>query len=187
MAGIEDLLRTIQQSQMIGKQLGLHSQLAELAKSQEVWKKNFTGLTMLGDIAKVLKNQETYNKSHLFNMGDIAKNWTAISKPFLPDTTLAAIQGICRHHQQIFSQFRTASEVLQKITKPNHFSSLQTALQGIASQMAVVSATTKRWDLIEDFEKISKKAISIGESITDKGAITGNDIDVIINVINNCG
>lgn len=125
MAGIEDLLKTIQQSQMLGKQLGLHSQLAELAKSQEVWKKSFTGINMLGDIAKTLKIQETYNKSHLFGMGDIARNWAAISKPVLPDTTLAAIQGIGRQHQQIFSQFKAASEALQKIAVPNHFSSFK--------------------------------------------------------------
>lgn len=130
MAGIEDLLKTIKQTQTLGKQLGLHSQLAELAKSQEIWKKNLTGLNMFQDIAKTLKIQETYNKSHLFSMGDIAKNWAAIAKPVLPDSTLAAIQGIGRQHQQIFSQFKTASEALQKIAIPNHFSGLQTALQG---------------------------------------------------------
>lgn len=179
MAGIEDLLKTIKQSQMLGKQLGLHSQLAELAKSQEVWKKSFTGLNMFHDIAKTLKIHETYNKSHLLRMGDIAKNWAAISKPILPDSTLSAIRGIGLQHQQIFSQFKTASEALQKIAIPNHFSSLQIALQGITSQMASVSAIKRRWDLIEDFEEISSEAASIGESITDKSIITGNDIEII--------
>jgi hypothetical protein len=176
---IEDLLKTIQQSQMLGKQSGLHSQLAELAKSQEVWKKRLIGSNMLGDIAKTLKIQEAYNKSHLFNMGDIAKNWAAISKPILPDSTLSAIRSIGLQHQQIFSQFKAASEALQKIAIPNHFPSLQIALRGITSQMASVSAATRRWDLIEDFEEISNEAVSIGESITDKGTITGNDIEII--------
>lgn len=45
--------------------------------------------------------------------------------------------------------------------------------------MATVSTATRRWDLIEDFEEISNEALSIGESITDRGAITGNDIEII--------
>jgi hypothetical protein len=179
MAGINELLKTIQQFQVLGKQLGLHSQLAELVKSQEVRKKSFSGLNMLSDITKTLKIQETCNKAHLFGMGDIAKNWAAISKPILPDSTLSAIRNIDFQHQEIFSQFKTASEALQKIAIPNHFSSLQIALQGITSQMASVSSTTRRWDLIEDFEEISNEAMSIGESITDKSTITENDIETI--------
>lgn len=179
MTGIEDLLKTIKQSQTHGKQFGLHSQLTELAKSQEIWKKNFVELNMFQDIAKTLKIREIYNKSHLFGMGDIAKNWAAIAKPVLPNSTFAAIQSIGQQHQQIFLQFRTASEALQKIAIPNHFYDLQSALQGITGQMASVSAAKRRWDLIENFEEISNEAVSIGENITDKGAITGKDIEVI--------
>jgi hypothetical protein len=117
---------------MLIKQPGLHSQLAEIARSQEVWKKTFTGFNMFHDIAKTLKIQEIYKKSHLFSMGDTLKNWAALSKPIFPDSTLAAIQSINLQHQHIFLQFRTASEALQKIAIPNHFSSLQIALEGIA-------------------------------------------------------
>lgn len=57
MAGFDDLLNNIRLSQNAIKQMGLSTQLTEMFKAQQLWKKNLTGMSMYSEILKGLINR----------------------------------------------------------------------------------------------------------------------------------
>src|SRR5690606_16649671 len=46
------------------------------------------------------------------------------------------------------------------------------AISGLSGQLASIAATQRKWDLIDDFEKITEEAVSLNERIFDNNGVT---------------
>lgn len=101
MAGIDDILKSGQWSQNIQKSLGLSSQISEMLKARERNIKNFSGVSMMAEIAKSMQHQKMFANPTLSAIEAITKSMSLQSKFAIPQTTLNAITSINRQHELI--------------------------------------------------------------------------------------
>ena len=193
MTNLNDYIKSIHSTQSLTKSFGLTSQISEILKAQDSWKNNFSGLSMLSDIAKSFNNQAIFSKPHFSMIDAITKSMAfqsklsipnsaieAISKSMalqtklsIPTSAFEAIQSINRQHEQLFGNFNSLADSLKinqsAISQINNF---RFALSGISGQLSSIAATQRNWGLLNDFENISGQALEISNSISTEIALT---------------
>lgn len=169
MAGFDDILKSAQWSQNIQKSMGLSSQLSEMFKVQERITKSFSGLSMMMEIAKSMKQQTMFAQPSLSAIDAMTKSMNWHSKFAIPQTTLDAITSINRQHEQLFGGIRAMTEAL-KIQSPAlaQINNLQFALNGISGQIAAIAAQQRNWSLIDDFEEVTEQALEFSETLSEE-------------------
>lgn len=178
MAGIDDILKSGQWSQNIQKSLGLSSQISEMLKARERNIKNFSGVSMMAEIAKSMQHQKMFANPTLSAIEAITKSMSLQSKFAIPQTTLNAITSINRQHEQLFGNLRSLTETLTKHQAAfSQINSWQFAISGISGQLAAIAASQQKWDLIDDFDEITEEAVSLNERIFDEYGVTRDGLN----------
>jgi hypothetical protein len=174
MAGFDDILKSAQWQHSIQKSMGLSSQLSEMFKTQERITKNFSGLSMVTELAKTMQQRNRlFESPALSGIEAITKGLSLQSKFVIPQTTIDAITSINRQHAQLFGNLRSITDVLNKNQAAfNQINSWQFAITGISGQLAAIAASQRKWDLIDDFEEITEEAVSLNERIFDENGVT---------------
>lgn len=179
MAKFDDLLKVAQLQKNIQKSLGLSSQLSEMFKAQEILSKNFSTINMAAEIAKSMKHHhKMFENSNLSAIEAMRKSIDFQSKFRIPQTTIDAIKSINRQHDQLFGPIRNLTQALAK--NQSSFSQInnwQFAISNISGQLAAIAASQRKWNLIDDFEKITEEAVSLNERIFDEGGVTREGLD----------
>lgn len=174
MAGFDDILKSAQWHQSIQKSLGLSSQLSEMMKAQERITKSLSGVSMITELAKSMQqHHKMFENPTLSAIDAITKGLSIQSKFVIPQTTLDTISSINRQHEQLFGNLRSITEAINKNQAAfNQINSWQFAISGISGQLAAIAASQKKWNLIDDFEKITEEAVSLNERIFDENGVT---------------
>jgi hypothetical protein len=96
----------------------------------------------------------------------------------IPKTTLDAIISVSRQHEQLFGSLRSITELINKNQVVfNQINSWQFAISDISGQLAVIAASQRRWDLIDEFEEITEEVVSLNERIFDDNGVTRERLD----------
>lgn len=195
MAGFDDIIKSTQWGQNIHKSLGLSSQISEMLKAQERMASSFGGLNTITQLAKSMQQQERFTKNlgSVGMLADFAKSMQQqmASNSYLsaidalksmrfaiPQPTLDAIISINRQHDQLFGNLKSISETFTKNQYAfSQINNLQFAVNGISGQLALIAATQRKWDLIDDFEEITEEAVSLNERIFDENGITNKGLN----------
>lgn len=174
MTGFDYVLKSVQWQQNIQKSLGLSSQLSEMFKAQERITRNLSGLSMATELAKSMqKHHRMFENPTLSTIEAMTKGLSFQAKFAIPQTTLDAISSINRQHEQLFGNLRSITEAINKNQAAfNQINSWQFAISGISGQLAVIAASQKKWNLIDDFEEITEEAVSLNERIFDENGVT---------------
>jgi len=174
MAGFDDIFKSAQWHQSIQKSLGLSSQLSEMFKAQERITKSLSGISMATELAKSMQqHHRMFENPTLSAIEAMTKGLSLQTKFAIPQTTLDAITSINRQHDQLFGNLRSITEALNKNQAAfNQINNWQFAISGISGQLAAIAASQKKWDLIDDFEKITEEALSLNERIFDENGVT---------------
>lgn len=139
---------------------GLGSNLVKNLQFQEGTLKNLSGLSMFAGLAKGL---------HVPLGFDSVKSKNIALSFGIPQTTLDAIRSLDRHHEQLFGQLRAMAGTL-KIQSPaiTQIKNLNYAATGISVQIAALGAYQKKWTIIEDFERVTERALEFTETLTEE-------------------
>lgn len=173
MAGLDDILKSVQWSDKLQKSLGLTSQFSEMFKVQESISKSLSGVNMISEITKSMQHQKMFESITLSAIEAMSKSIPFQSNFAIPQTTLDAITSINRQHDQLFGNLRSIAEALN-INQPafSQIKSLQFAIGGISGQLASIAASQKKWNLIDDFEEITEEAVLLNERIYDENGVS---------------
>lgn len=174
MAGLDDILKSVQWQQSIQKSFGLSSQLSEMMKTQERITKSLSGVSMITELARSMQqHHKMFENPTLSAIEAMTKGLSLQAKFAIPQTTLDAITSINRQHEQLFENLRSITEAINKNQAAfNQINSWQFAISGISGQLAAIAASQKKWDLIDDFEEITEEAVSLNERIFDENGVT---------------
>lgn len=174
MAGLDDILKSVQWQQSIQKSFGLSSQLSEMMKTQERITKSLSGVSMITELARSMQqHHKMFENPTLSAIEAMTKGLSLQAKFAIPQTTLDAITSINRQHEQLFENLRSITEAINKNQAAfNQINSWQFAISGISGQLAAIAASQKKWDLIDDFEEITEEAVSLNERISDENGVT---------------
>lgn len=174
MAGLDDILKSVQWQQSIQKSFGLSSQLSEMMKTQERITKSLNGVSMITELARSMQqHHKMFENPTLSAIEAMTKGLSLQAKFAIPQTTLDAITSINRQHEQLFENLRSITEAINKNQAAfNQINSWQFAISGISGQLAAIAASQKKWDLIDDFEEITEEAVSLNERIFDENGVT---------------
>lgn len=175
------------------KHMGLATQISDLVKAQESWKKNLTGLNMLSEIARSINHKPLFNPTQLSAIEAISKSIalqpkvelpkTAIeaitksmawqTKISIPKSAIDAISSISRQHDQLFGNLKAITTSLNANNPAlSQMNSLRLALNSISGQLGAIAATQKDWALLDDFQNISKQALEISDSFSSDIILT---------------
>jgi hypothetical protein len=179
MADFEDILKSAQWHQNIQKSLGLSTQLSELMEAQASFTKSLGGVRMISEIAKSMQlRHKMFENPTLSAIEAMTKGLSLQVKFAIPQTTLDAISSINRQHEQLFGNLRSITEALNKKQAAfNQISSWQFAISGMSGQLAVIAASQKKWNLIDNFEEITEDAVSLNKRIFDENGVTKEGLD----------
>ena len=164
---INHWLKLINQTNAITKQFSIASQWTDIIKSNS-FANSFATSSMLSQITKAASfdkafTQRTKSIDHLTRGAafDFTKNF------YIPEKTVDTILSIGNRQNDFFQKFNNNfyNSVKSNALLSANFNNLQFALSGISGQVAAISAHQKNWAVLEDFEKINEKAISISEEI----------------------
>ncbi|WP_146697688.1 hypothetical protein [Geofilum rhodophaeum] len=184
MAGFDDLLNNIRLIQNATKQMGLSTQLTEMFKAQQLWKKNLTDMCMYSEILKGLNQQNRINQTRFTGIDAMARSLNAsLAKFAIPSSTLNAISLINKQNDLVFENFRNALSAYRYHPLFSQLSSLELALNGISGQLAAIAAVNKKWNLIEEFEGFSAEASAIGINISNNQHVTKEDLQNLYNLV----
>lgn len=173
MTGFDDLFNSLQWNQNFQKSLGLGSQISDLLRTQERITRSFSGISMVNQIAKSLQHQKMLANPTLTAIEALTKSMSFQTKFAIPQTTIEAITSINHRHEQLFTNLRNFTETLTKNQNVfTQINSWQFAINGISGQLASIAANQQKWDLIDDFDKITDEAVSLNERIFNENGIT---------------
>ena len=136
-----------------------------LLKVQEQITRSFSGINMMSEISKSLK-QHTKFAQPTFPAIDAITSMNWQSKLAIPQTTLDAITSIHRQHEQLFGSLRTISETIHiQSSEIVQISNLNFALSSISGQMAAIAAQQKNWIILEELENVTEQALEFTETL----------------------
>lgn len=174
MKRFDDIFKSVQWQQIIQESLINSSQLSELVRNQASITKSLSGLSMLSELAKSMEQHHKNLKNvSLSAVEAMTKGLSLRSEFAIPKTTLDAILSINRQHEQLFSGIRAMAEALKiQTTALAQINNLNFGLRGISGQLAAISASQYKWDLIGDFEEITDEAVALNEKYFDEYGVT---------------
>jgi hypothetical protein len=137
-----------------------------LLKVQEQIAKSFSGINMMSEISKSLKQHTMFTQQTSSAIDAISKSMSLQRKFAIPQTTLDAISSINRQHEQLFGGLRAITESIH-LQSPaiSQINNLNFALSGISGQMAAIAAQQKNWTILDDFENVTERALEFTETL----------------------
>ncbi|MTI19786.1 hypothetical protein E1176_02005 [Fulvivirga sp. RKSG066] len=140
-----------------------------LLKAQEQIARSFSGVNMMTNIAKSLKQQAMITQSTFSAIDAFSHTMSWQAKFAIPQTTIDAITSINRQHEQIFGSVRSIIESV-KFQSPiiAQINSLNFALNGISGQLAAIAAQQRNWSILEDFENVTEQALEFTETLSEE-------------------
>lgn len=93
------------------------------------------------------------------------------------------LKGIKQSHLDIYSHWDKLSSLTQTDTLSRQIKSIERIMSGLTFQAADLVSKTDKWDLFEDFDKISNEAAQINDRISEKQSISKADLDDIRTLI----
>jgi hypothetical protein len=137
-----------------------------LLKAQEQITRSFSGINMMSEISKSLKQHTMFAQPTFSAIDAISKSMSWQSKFAIPQTTLDAISSINRQHEQLFGGLRAITESIQ-LQSPviAQINNLNFVLSGISGQMAAIAAQQKNWTILNDFENVTEQALEFTETL----------------------
>ena len=173
MTGFEDILKSANWHQSLNKSLGISSVISEMLKTKDSITNSYSGISMMAEIAKSMHHQKMFTNPTMSAIEAMTKSIGVQSRFAIPQTTLDAITSINRQHEQLFGNLKSITQTLAIHQLPSsQINSWQFAISGISGQLAAIAASSKKWDLIDDFEAITEEAVSLNERIFDENGIT---------------
>ena len=139
-----------------------------LLKAQEQITRSFSGINMMSEIAKSLK-QHTMPQPTFSAIEAISKSMSWQTKFAIPQTTLDAITSINRQHEQLFGSLRSITESV-RFQSPAiaQINNLNFALSGISGQMVAIAVQQKNWTILNDFENVTEQALEFTETLSEE-------------------
>lgn len=138
-------------------------------KTQEQFIRNFSGVNMLSEVAKSLKQSSIFNRQNLSAFDSFSKSMSWQAKFAIPQKTIDAISSINRQHEQIFGNLKTLTESVNfQSPAIAQINSLHLALSGISGHMASMAAQHRNWSLLDDYENITELAIEFTGTLTEE-------------------
>lgn len=167
---LNNWLKLINQSNSLAKQFSGASQWIDVVKNN-----NLANMLSTSSMLSQMKKAATFN-SDILNSNKkldylIRVLVTDLNKNFLiSDKTINTIFSIGNRQNDFLKKLNSN---FHNTTKFNalfsaNFNNLQLALSGISRQVAAISAHQNNWAILDEFEKINEKALSISETIIDK-------------------
>ncbi len=137
-----------------------------LLNVQEQMIKSLSGLNMMSEIAKSMKQYSQLPPLHSSARDAIAKSTSLHNSLAIPSNTLAAINSINQQHQLLFHRLIPAVEPLV-ITIPaiSQLKNLDVALGRISGQLAGIAVKQKNWAILEDLDEVVEKAHDFTEEL----------------------
>lgn len=173
MTGFEDILKSANWHQSLNKSLGISSVISEMLKTKDSITNSYSGISMMAENAKSMHHQKMFTNPTMSAIEAMTKSIGVQSRFAIPQTTLDAITSINRQHEQLFGNLKSITQTLAIHQLPSsQINSWQFAISGISGQLAAIAASSKKWDLIDDFEAITEEAVSLNERIFDENGIT---------------
>lgn len=173
---ITQLAKSFQQQEKTINNLSEIGMLTELVKSiqqKERYTKNWGSKGTLADLAKSMQ-QQTASLPSLSTIDALTKSMRFA----IPQPTLDAIISLNRHHNQLFGNLKSITEPFTKNQSAfSQINNLQFAVSGISGKIASIAATQRKWNLIDDFEKITEEAVSLNERIFDEYGVTNQGLN----------
>lgn len=192
MTGINDILKSTQWMQNIPNSYGLSSQISEILKTQGKISSNLAGFTSISQLAKTFQQQDKplSNLTGVNMLNALVKNasqqqtslntslaaikgLTGLTQFAIPEATITAIASISKHHDILFGNLRSISEVFNRNESLfSQISNIQFAVSGLSGQLTSIATAHKKWNLIKDFEEIMQEAVLLNERIYDESGVT---------------
>lgn len=167
MKTLPDLIESENLAKRMKSQFGLDNSIVQMLQTQQHWKNQFSAFTMHESLLKSIGQQHLLHAKHFSSIDAIAKAIAIQPKFNIPTSAFDAIKSINKQHELLFENLRNVIDALKihssAFTQVNN---LQFALNGISGQMAAIAASQKQWSLLDDYEKISKQAIEISNTIS---------------------
>lgn len=167
MVNYDKILKSVQWNQKMSTALDLSSQMVEILKAQKDITGSFSGISMINEIAKSMKYQPMFVQPPSLAIDAIAKSMSVQPKFAIPKSAIEAILSISRQQEHVFKHFRSVTEAVN-FQNPafTQFNNLQFALSGISGQLASIAASQQNWNLLQDFEEVTKQGIEFSDSLT---------------------
>ncbi len=138
-------------------------------KAQEQFAKSLSGLNMMSEISKSIKQQKLLNASAFAAMEAVSKSIGWQSKFVIPQTTIDAITSISRQHEQVWTNLRGVADTLKThSTAFAQVNNLHFALSSVSGHMAAIAAQQRNWSVFEDFERLTEQAIEFTENLSEE-------------------
>ena len=137
-----------------------------LLKVQEQMTRSFSGINMMSEIAKSMKQHSVITQPHFSAIDAITKSISWQTKFAIPQNTLDAITSINRQHEKLFGNLRAITDS-GKFQSPaiTQINNLNIALGGISGQLAAIAAQQKNWAILNDFDTVTEQAFEFTETL----------------------
>lgn len=172
--GTFDSIREMQERLQISinpfiKQQNMLSALTKnsgLQIAQNQISKNLSGLSMLSEITKNIKNYTFPTSSNFSEIAKISSSINSKNNFTFPQSSLDAIKSINQNYEQLFSNLKNIAEPI-KLQTPDFtkIENLNIALSGISAKMAEFAIKQNNWSILDDFENVTEKALEFTEKI----------------------
>jgi len=142
---------------------------SDILKAQEQITRNFSGLNMMSEIIKGLKQQTSIAQPTFSAIDAISKSMMWQSKFAIPQVTIDAIASINSHHEQLYGSLKAITDSL-KFQSPAiaQINNLHFAISGISGQMAAIAVQQKNWSIFEDYENLTEQTLEFTEALNEE-------------------